>query len=128
MSILSAAMQDVSSQLPAIPLPLNEAVTFTVDGEVYEIPARDPNDRTKTTDKMVPVVDVNSGKDTFTVYLQTGIVTALARANRKAGLPLDTLPVGSQHTLTFTGKGLAQQGRNAPNLYTWAIGPNKHSK
>jgi len=120
MSLLTNALEGFSGQLPSLPLPMREAVTVVIASEPYEVDERDINNPTETTGNKVLVVDVatNDG-ETYTVYLQAGMLTALARANRLAGLPIDTLELGATYTLTKTGIGTARNGRNAPNLYTW---------
>jgi len=121
MSLLTDALEGFNGQLTVLPLALGEPRTVHIASEPYLVDERDINNPTETTGNRVLVVDVtdsDSGGD-YTVYLQAGMLTALARANRLAGLPIDTLEVDSSYTIVKTGVGTARNGRHAPNLYTW---------
>jgi len=120
MSLLTDALEGFSGQLPSLPLEMGRTVTVVIASEPYEIDERDINNPTETTGNKVLVVDVNTEDGgAYTVYLQAGMLTALARANRLAKLPLDSLELEATYTITKTGIGTARNGRNAPNLYTW---------
>lgn len=119
-SLLSEALEGYSGQLPSLPLPLEEIRTVTISCAPYLVDERDRDNPTETTGSKVLVVDVIADDaDEFTIYLQSGMLTALARANRLAGLPIDSLVIGSRYSIVKTGTGTARPGRNAPNLYTW---------
>lgn len=119
-SLLGEALEGYSGQLPSLPLPLGEIRTVTISCAPYLVDERDRDNPSETTGNKVLVVDIIADDaEEFTIYLQSGMLTALARANRLAGLPIDTLVVGSRYSIVKTGVGNARPGRNAPNLYTW---------
>lgn len=120
-SLLADALAGFSGQLPSLPLETGVSQNVTIASEPYQVDEREMDNPGETTGNKVLVVDVicNADGNTYTVYLQSGMLIALARANRLAGLPLDSLPLHSTYNITKVGVGKARPGRSAPNQYVW---------